>query len=126
MSDQPFAALRDKGVVVIDDDPAVCESTCFLLETLNIPAKGYRSGRDFLAACPEAACVIVDFHMPQLNGLELIAEMRRLGLELPVIMITAAGDAVLEKRAAELGVTRVLEKPPAANALIGAIHQAVN
>lgn len=49
--------------------------------------------------------------LPSLNGIELVSELRARGSHVAVIMITAAADAAVERRAAELGIKRIPRKP---------------
>jgi FixJ family two-component response regulator len=99
------------AVAVVDDDAAVCESTRVLLEALDFEVHTYTNAAEFLTANPNVACVIADYHMPDLDGLGLTAELRRRGSAVPVIMITAMSDPRIESRAAELGIKSVLKKP---------------
>ena len=102
----------ERAIAVIDDDAAVCDSTRFLLETYDFNVHTYQSGADFLRDDPVIACLIVDYHMPEMDGLEVVAELRRRGRQIPaMIMITAAAGPEIEQRAAELGIRHVLKKP---------------
>jgi CheY-like chemotaxis protein len=116
---RPDAARRIEGgqrdslvaVGVVDDDAAVCDSTRVLLEALDYEVHTYANAAEFFAANPNVACVIADYHMPGLNGLELTAELRKRGSQVPVIIITAMSDPRIESRAVELGIKSVLKKP---------------
>jgi two-component system, LuxR family, response regulator FixJ len=111
------------AIAVIDDDAAVCDSTRFLLETYDFVVHTYQSGADFLRDDPVIACLIVDYHMPELNGLEVVAELRTRVRDVPaIIMITAATDPSVERRAVELGIRQVLKKPLANQLLLDTIR----
>ena len=112
-----------QAVAVVDDDPAVCDSTRFLLEVYDLGVRTYTSGADFFRDDPDIACLIVDYQMPDLNGLEIVFELRKRGSKVPVIMITATADPAVDRRAAELGIRRVLRKPLSNNALLDAISR---
>jgi len=112
-----------RAVAVVDDDLAVCDSTRFLLELHDFSVRTYQSGVDFLRDDPDIACLIVDFQIPGLSGLEVVFELRKRGSRVPAIMITAAADLAVERRAAELGISRVLKKPLSAQALLAAIRE---
>ena len=114
---------QSRTVAVVDDDAAVCDSTRFLLEANDLDAQTYLSGADFLRENPDVACVIVDYQMPGLNGLDFMSELRQRGSTLPAIMITATSDPTVERRAAEFGITQILRKPLSSQALLGAIRK---
>src|SRR5215469_13601845 len=100
---------HSRTIAVVDDDAAVCDSTRFLLETHGLEVLSYESAAEFLRNSPAIACLIVDYQMPGLNGLEFVSELRTRGSRVPTIMITATADATVERRAAELGIKRVLQ-----------------
>jgi two-component system, LuxR family, response regulator FixJ len=111
------------AIAVVDDDAAVCDSTRFLLETYDFDVHTYQSGVDFLREDPVIACLIVDYHMPGLNGLDLVAELRNRDRSVPtIIMITATTDPSVERRAAELGIRHVLKKPLSNQLLLGTLR----
>jgi len=107
----PDEARRLVGVV--DDDEAVRDSLGFLLETAGLNVVTYSSAAQFLseASLDDLACLVVDQHMPELTGLQLITRLRRQGVTLPIALITGSPSADLIRLAGELGVAGVLEKP---------------
>jgi two-component system response regulator FixJ len=111
-----------RAIAIVDDDIAVCDSTSFLLETHDFVALTYLSAVDFLRDDPDIACVIVDYQIPGMNGLEFVSDLRKRGSQVPVIMISATTGPTLFRRAAELGIHHVLEKPLSNQALLGAIR----
>lgn len=102
-----------RSVAVVDDDGAVRDSLRFLLEIAGFHVLTYVSASEFLAATAtdQPACLIVDHHMPQVTGLELLAELRRRDIQMPVALITGSLSPELRGRAMELGVGLVLAKP---------------
>ena len=114
---------QSRSVAVVDDDEAVCDSTRFLLEIYGFAVRTYLSGPVFLKDNPDVECILIDYHMPGLNGLELASELRARGSHVPVIMITATADAAVERRAAELGIQRILRKPLSNQALLNAVRE---
>ncbi len=111
-----------RRVAIIDDDTAVCESTRFLLELYGFEVQTYRSGSDFLAEDPDIACLIVDYQMPGMSGLQFLSELRKRGNEVPAIMMSGTVSPTLQRQAAELGIKQVLEKPLLNQALICVIR----
>jgi two-component system, LuxR family, response regulator FixJ len=109
-------------IAIVDDDDPVCESMRFLLEIHDFKVLTYRSGRDFFAENPDIACLIVDYQMPGMNGLEFLSELRRRGNEVPAIMMSATVSPTLQRQATELGIKRFLEKPLPNQALLCAIR----
>jgi len=110
-------------IAVVDDDAAVCDSTRFLLETYDFDVHTYQSGAEFLCDNPAIACLIVDYHMPGLTGLDVVSELRKRGRAVPtIIMITATTDPIVERRAAELGIRQVLKKPLSNQVLLSTIR----
>jgi FixJ family two-component response regulator len=124
VGDEGWAVSNRGGqpVAVIDDDAAICDSTRFLLETYDFEVSTYPSVADFLRENPEVECLIVDYHMLDQNGLELVSQLRARGSRVPTIMITAATDLAIERRAAELGIRYVLHKPLSAEALLRVVR----
>jgi two-component system response regulator FixJ len=107
-------ADRDTQVIaVVDDDDAVRESLTFLLTVSGHRVDAYRSAADFLERCDvrRVAGLILDHHMPRQTGLELLAQLRRQGLTLPVLLVTGSPTPDIMAQADALGVDRVLEKP---------------
>ncbi len=114
-------------VCIIDDDDWVCDSLKVLLETYGFEVWSYSSGMDFLsdARRGKAKCLIVDQHMPTLDGLGVLAQLHRERVFPPTIMITGRLDAAIAERARQLGVLAVLEKPFPGPRLIELVRSAV-
>ncbi len=100
-------------VYVIDDDPAVCSSLKFSLEIEGFavrafadPNKALNDGDD-LSRC---ACLVIDYNLPGMNGLDLLEQMRKRNVSAPAILITSHPDAKLVRRA-EAAHARLVEKP---------------
>jgi FixJ family two-component response regulator len=111
LNDTP--ADKDRPVCIVENDDWVRDSLTFLLETHGFAVRAYRSGAEFLGddKCRTAKCLIVDQHMPGMYGLDVVAELRRRAVSVPTILITGRLDAAISRRAGELGVRAVLEKP---------------
>lgn len=128
MPDKALAAKAGEPLVhVIDDDEAVRQSLAFLLESADLKVRTYESAKAFLAVQPpvDCGCVITDVRMPEMTGIELLGHIRKLGLGLPVIVITGHGDVPLAVEAMKIGATDFLEKPFDDEALIAAVRAAL-
>lgn len=115
-------------VLVVDDDPSVCEALRFLLQLEGLTVRTFASAGEMLEASDleEAACLIVDYHLGKANGIDLLARLRGRGVNAPCILITGNPDAGLQKRAAEVGVLRVIEKPLADDTLLDLVLQQIS
>ena len=100
-------------VAIVDDDDGVRNSLCFLLEVAGHTVETFASAAEFLEAeLGRIACLILDQHMPGMTGLELAEHLRTAGSLIPILLITGSPSPYITARALELGVTRVIEKPP--------------
>jgi FixJ family two-component response regulator len=110
------------NIVVVDDDLAVLQSYQFMLELAGYQVSTYASAVDYLDAGDlSPQCMILDHHMPVMTGLELAARMRQLDLWIPIMLVTSSPTPMIAARAAELGITKVLEKPPDEDELLAFI-----
>jgi two-component system, LuxR family, response regulator FixJ len=104
--------LAQTTVLIIDDDPAVRNSLKFALEVEGFAVRTYSSGVDLLnePELPSDGCLVVDYKLPELNGLDLLFELRKRDVDLPAILITTHPNNAVRLRAALAGVT-LIEKP---------------
>lgn len=115
-----------KKVCVIDDDEAVRDSMRALLESYGIAVEDYSSAREFLPRlCDSADCMLLDLHMPEMDGLQLLGAIREQGSARPVIIITGRGDDLLSARALQAGAYTLLNKPVEDELLLQSIACAV-
>jgi two-component system response regulator FixJ len=100
-------------VCIVDDDIGVCDSLSVLLETHGFAVLTYASGAEFLKDDRRrtAKCLVIDQHMPGLDGLDVVRQLQRDGVSLPAILITGRLDAGIAQHAGALGVRAVMEKP---------------
>jgi len=121
--------MEASGVVhVVDDDEAVRESLGFLLDTEGFEVRTYESALALLDRRQdlEPGCIITDVRMPQMSGLELIARLKALGADLPVIVMTGHGDVPLAVEAMKAGVVDFIEKPFDDEAMLLAVRTALD
>jgi two-component system, LuxR family, response regulator FixJ len=107
------------SVAVVDDDPAVLDSLKFLLELAGYRVGAYGSAMAFLEdRALQPACLILDQHMPHITGLELAAKLRTQGKTAPILLISGAVSPAIITRAAQIGIEKVLGKPPPEDELL--------
>jgi two-component system, LuxR family, response regulator FixJ len=111
-------------VCVVEDDAAVRGALKFALELEELAVRAYDGPVSLLSDrnLPPFDCLVIDYRMPVMDGLELTAALRERGIEAPAIMITGQADKELRTRAERLGICLILEKPLADGALIESIR----
>jgi two-component system response regulator FixJ len=114
-------------IFIVDDDDATRDSLRLLLEAEGFEAREFAAGRVFLDGVSPADgdCLILDINMPGMNGFEVLAELRRRGESLPVIVVTARADAATRSRAEAGGAFAVVEKPHRACKLLALLRNAL-
>jgi FixJ family two-component response regulator len=119
-------AETSRWIAIVDDDPSVLKALTRLLRARALPARTYGSAPEFIAALPHGlpTCLILDLHMPGMNGFELLQHLRRNGIEIPTIIMTAYGDSGVRKRCESAGAIAYLSKPVQDASLVAAIDEA--
>lgn len=111
---------------IVDDDAAVRDSLSLLLELKGIAARSYASAEAFLEAYDgQPGCVVVDLRMPGMSGLALQAELKRRGIALPLVMVTAYGDVPTARAALKAGAYDFVEKPIEEDRLVATLQAAL-
>lgn len=114
-------------VYVVDDDYDVLTSLRFLLETEGFDVCTFRSGTALLGSSVrrDADCLIVDYKMVGIDGLELVQRLRRLDVLTPIVMITGYPDENIATKASSAGVREVLLKPNLDSNLVECVRNAI-
>lgn len=114
-------------VSVVDDDESVRESLPDLLREFGFAVEAFSSAEAFLASpcVGTTRCLILDVAMPGMRGPDLHKELMRRGHEIPVIFITAHGEAADRPRLIRQGATDCLFKPFSEAALLRALTAAL-
>jgi FixJ family two-component response regulator len=114
-------------IYVVDDDAGVLGSLQFLLETDGFEVRTFRSGMALLnAVAPDGIdCLVIDYKMPDINGIDLVGRLRDHRVAAPVILITGYPDESISARAAAAGVAHVLRKPLLGDGLVKEIRGAI-
>ena len=115
-------------VIVVDDDAAVRQSLKFALELEGMNVRLYESGDELLAdpELPTNGCLVVDYYMPAMNGVELMDKLHGRLVKLPAILITARATDDMRKRARSSGFSQVIEKPLEDGTLLDSIRGALS
>jgi FixJ family two-component response regulator len=114
-------------ISVIDDDESFRTALVGLLRSLGYEAQGFTSAVEFINSGEEGSCdcIITDFCMPKMSGLDFIQLLTARGSTVPVIMVTGCSEPELEAKALAGGALCLLMKPFEDDALIGYLEQAL-
>jgi FixJ family two-component response regulator len=114
-------------IYVVDDDAGVLGSLRFLLETDGFNVRTFRDGASLLNTVRMTGvdCFVIDYKMPDMNGIELASRLRKRNIAAPVILITGYPDENISVRAEAAGVGHVLSKPLLDESLITRIRKAI-
>ncbi len=114
-------------IFIVDDDQAVRDSLRASLAAAGHVVETYSSGVDFLGAviAGRCGCLVLDMHMPDLNGVEVLKALQRDRIALPAILITGRADAGMKADATRAGAVAIIDKPIRAELLLEAINRAV-
>jgi len=114
-------------VFVVDDDSAVREGLQNLLSSAGFLVRTFANADDFLASphVESPACLVLDVHLPHLNGLELQARLAARGDLLPIIFLTGIGDIPMSVQAMKAGAVDFFTKPFRPAELLTAIGCAI-
>ena len=118
---------NNNHVIVIDDDPSVRKGLVRLLSKAGYKVNQFTSLNDFMDTIKPglSGCIVMDSGIPGLSEKDLQAELKKHGLLLPIIIISADDDSKIRKRALEMKAAGFFRKPIDGVALIDAINWAI-
>ena len=104
---------KTKLVAIVDDDDSMRNALDGLLKAVGFPARAFASAEEFLKSGQQhqTSCLIADIRMPGISGLELQAQLNAERCRIPIIFITAHGDAKMRMQALRAGAVEFLSKP---------------
>jgi CheY-like chemotaxis protein len=121
--------MPKRHVLIADDELNMLRSLEFILEVGGYKVTGVKNGQDALDIILNAnnsdspiELIITDIQMPGLNGLELIDELFRLRIDIPIFVITAYGSRDLTKELKNKGNIEYIDKPIDDEDLLRRIH----
>lgn len=120
------AASAGQQISVVDDDAGIRDQIYLLLHRAGLPVRTYASARHFLADyVPAAGCLVADITLPDMNGMELLDELARRSMDLPVIFTATAADIPMVVRAMKAGAVDFIQKPLAEDVMIASVEDAL-
>lgn len=114
-------------VCIVDDDTDVLGSLRFLLETDGFDVRTFRSGAALLnsIAAGEVDCLVIDYKMPGMNGLDLSIRLQERDIYSPIILITGYPDQDISRKAAAAGIRHVVLKPLLEDSLVSRVRDVI-
>lgn len=105
--------LGEKRIFIVDDDKSVRRALKLLMLAYGFSADTFSSSEEFFGAVPNSApgCLILDIHLPGLNGWDAHQRLIKTGSNRPVIIITGDRSSGLNERALKAGAVGLLQKP---------------
>jgi FixJ family two-component response regulator len=118
---------NNKVVAIVDDDAPVRVALEGLLKSAGLTARAFESAETFIESGQQSqvACLIADIRMPGMSGLELQAKLNAEHCRIPIIFITAHGDAQMRMQALRAGAVEFLAKPFNDEALLNTVRAAL-
>jgi len=118
---------NNKVVAIVDDDEAVRIALEGLLRSAGLTAQAFESADKFIESGQQlhTACLITDIRMPGMSGLELQAKLNAERCRIPIVFITAHGDAQMRMQALRAGAVEFLAKPFNDEALLETVRAAL-
>ena len=114
-------------VAIVDDDKSIRNATRDLFRAAGYSTATFEDAKSFLASASRAivACLVADFRMPGMTGLELYEALVASGDAIPTVLITAHPEEVTRARARAAGITCYLSKPFAPDDLLDCVRAAL-
>lgn len=113
------------AVFIIDDQASVRHALCEMLSAFGYDVEGYESAEGFLRSVDSLphGCVVADVRMPGMDGIELVREIARRRVALPVVLISGHADVPMAVAAIKAGAEDFIEKPIDDVQLVAAINR---
>ena len=118
-------SANKKQVYILDDDESVCRALKILLSTYGFEVKTFLSGEEFFSAVPDKApgCLVLDIHMPGMDGWEVLKRIIESGSKRPVIIISAEKNGGLRERVLKTNAVGYFQKPVNGQELVDLINK---
>ena len=114
-------------IAIVDDDEPLREALRSVMSAAGFSPRTFASAEEFLACddCDDTACLILDVRLPGMSGIELQKQLSKTNRRLPVVFVTAHGDAALRDSLMRAGAAAFLYKPVRSDALLKEIRRAL-
>ncbi|MCI0442145.1 response regulator [bacterium] len=112
-----------RRVAVVDDEESVRKALSRLLRSAGFEVEAFASGTEYLNSLQveKPDCLVIDLHMPVLNGLDVLNKMSEQDIKIPTIVITGFDGVGMTQRVISAGALTCLHKPVDDELLISAL-----
>jgi FixJ family two-component response regulator len=120
---KPIAGI----IAIVDDDAPLCEALGSVLKAAGFAIATYASAEEFLADTQyeKTTCMILDVRLPGMNGIELQRQLAAEERQIPIIFVSAHGDASIRDLVMRGGAIAFLSKPLRSASLLKEIFRAL-
>lgn len=129
MTTAPLPRSDSLRIAIVDDEQLVRVSLRRYCSALGMSAVAYGDGRELLEALSTSAnapdCLLLDAHMPEMTGLDVQQQLRRLSVQFPTIVYSADDEPEARERYLAAGAAEYLRKPIGGDELVAAITRAI-
>jgi FixJ family two-component response regulator len=121
------ASAQRALLAIVDDDESIRAAIGSLFRSMGFRTELFGGGADFLASpnLRRFSCLILDLHMPGMDGLELQRQLAAASHPIPIIFVTAFGDETAREHALRGGAASFLSKPFSEETLLGVVQSAI-
>ena len=118
---------KTRVIAIVDDDEPLREALGSLIKAAGFSPRTFASAEEFLACddCDDTACLVLDVRLPGMSGIELQKQLSKTNGRLPIVFVTAHGDATLRDSLMRTGAVAFLYKPVRSDALLKEIRRAL-
>ena len=122
------SATSGRCIAIVDDEDSVSRAFARLLRAYSFQTRIYGSGTEFLRSVSSDApdCLIVDVHLGDMNGFEVLRRLSSMRINIPAIVVTARDEPGVRREFALCCATALLIKPIEGNSLLNAIGTAIS
>jgi two-component system, LuxR family, response regulator FixJ len=112
-------------IFVVDDEKSVRQALTEMLDVFGYNVEAYETAEGLLQSLdpPQVGCIVADVRMPGMNGIELVRELSRRDMAIPVVVISGHADIAMAVTAVKAGAEDFIEKPIDDSKLIAAINR---
>jgi two-component system response regulator FixJ len=117
--------MAGQTIYIIDDQRSVRDALSEMLSVFGFETESFESADSFLekADASRPACIVADVRMPGTDGIELVHQLNKRGVAIPVILISGHADIPMAVSAIKAGAEEFIEKPVDDTQLIAAINR---